>query len=77
MSGTSVYVPVEPLLEKVGSIYKLVILAARRALELNEGAPRLVETDPKHKPSTVALEEIAEGKVALRGPGEKRKREEL
>ena len=73
----SVYFPIEPLLEKVGSLYKLVVLAARRALELNQGAPRLVETDGKHKPSTVALEEIAAGKVACRAPGEKRKRESI
>lgn len=59
-------VPIEQLLEKVGSLYKLVILAARRALELNEGAPRLIETDPKKKPSVVALEEIAEGKISAR-----------
>jgi len=76
MSGASVYVPIEPLLGKVKSIYKLVILSARRALELNEGAPRLVETDPKHKPSTVALEEVAAGKVTCRAKGERRKRED-
>ena len=75
MAGGSVYVPIEPLLEKIGSIYKLVIVAARRALELNDGAPRLVETDPKRKPSTVALEEIAAGKVSVRAKG--RKKEEL
>ena len=76
MSGASVYFPSEPLLDKVNGIYKLVILAARRALELIAGAPRLVEVDPRHKPSTVALEEIAAGKVACRAKGERRKREE-
>lgn len=76
MAGASVYVPIEPLLEKMGSIYKLVILAARRALELNEGAPRLVETDPKRKPGTIALEEIAAGKVFLKAKGDKRKKED-
>ena len=76
MTGASVYVPIEPLLEKVGSVYKLVIVAARRALELNEGAPRLVETDPKRKPSTVALEEVAAAKVSLRAKGERAKKEE-
>ena len=59
-------VPLEKLLEKSGSIYKLVILAARRALELNDGSPRLVEADPKKKPAVVALKEIAEGKVTFR-----------
>ncbi len=66
MSGSSVYVPIEPLLAKVESVYKLVILAARRALELNEGAPRLVEGDPKQKPSTTALDEIAAGKISYK-----------
>ena len=75
--SASVYVPLEPLLAKIGSIYKLVTLAARRALELNDGAPRLIETELKHKPSTVALEEIAAGKVALRPAAERRKREGL
>ncbi len=62
------FVPIalEILLEKTGSMYKLVILAARRALELSEGAPKLVETDPKQKPSLVALREIMEGKVSFR-----------
>lgn len=77
MSGGSVYYPIEPLLNKISSIYKLVIIAARRALELNEGAPRLVETDPKHKPATVALEEIAAGKVGCKVKPEKRKKEEI
>lgn len=76
MAGSGVYIPIEPLLQKVGSIYKLVILAARRALELNEGAPRLVEMDPKAKPSTVALAEIAAGKVFAKAGKEKRKKEE-
>jgi len=58
------YVPMEALLEKTDSIYKLVILAAKRAVELNQGAGRLVEgISANTKVSTVALREIAEGKV--------------
>lgn len=53
---------IEELLKKTGSVYKLVILASKRALELNEGAPRLIETDSK-KITTIALEEILQGKV--------------
>jgi DNA-directed RNA polymerase omega subunit len=60
-------IPFEKLLEKAGpSKYKLVILAARRALELSEGHPRLIEADSKTKPSIVALREIAEGKVTYK-----------
>ena len=58
------YVRVQDLLSKTGSIYKLVILAARRATELNSGASKLVETDGE-KISSIALEEIAQGKVKL------------
>jgi DNA-directed RNA polymerase omega subunit len=58
------YVAVEKLLDKSnGSIYKLVILASKRALEIAEGQPKLVEANIATKPSTVALYEIAEGKV--------------
>ena len=58
------YIALENLLDKSGdSIYKLVILASRRALEIAEGQPKLVEANFSIKPSTVALMEIAEGKV--------------
>lgn len=54
----------EDLLDKSDySIYKLVIVASKRALELAEGQPRLVDDNPSLKPSTIALHEIAEGKV--------------
>jgi len=58
------YRPVEDLLDKVPSLYKLVILASKRALELNDGKERLVDISPLVKSTTVALEEIREGKVA-------------
>lgn len=57
------YIPMQELVDKVGSVYKLVILAARRAIELNQGAGKLVDISPKAKLSTVALEEIREGKI--------------
>jgi len=58
------YVPIEQMLDKSdNSIYKLVILASKRALELAEGQPRLVEASSSSKPSVVALREIAAGKV--------------
>ena len=61
------YVRVQDLLATTGSLYKLVVLASKRALELNAGAPRLVEVD-KQKISSIALKEIAEGKVKLQKP---------
>jgi len=58
------YVALEKLLDKsCGSIYKLVILASKRALEISEGQPKLVEANLSTKPSTIALYEIAAGKV--------------
>ncbi len=58
--------PIEKLLERISSKYKLVTIAARRALELNEGAPRLVEAESKAKPALVALQEIVAGKITFR-----------
>ena len=58
------YVALEDMLDKSdNSIYKLVILASKRALEIAEGQPKLVNVDSSLKPSTIALHEIAEGKV--------------
>lgn len=58
------YIAVEKLLDRSNdSIYKLVILASKRALEIAEGQPKLVEANASMKPSTIALNEIAEGKV--------------
>ena len=59
-----VYVPLESLLDKSNnSLYKLAILAAKRALEIAEGQPKLVKVNSSTKPSTIALYEIAEGKI--------------
>ncbi|MCX5709348.1 MAG: DNA-directed RNA polymerase subunit omega [Candidatus Omnitrophica bacterium] len=59
-----VYLGRETLLDKsCNSIYKLVILASKRALEIAEGQPKLVEAASTIKPSTVALMEISGGKI--------------
>lgn len=60
------YIPVEDLLDKVDSRYKLVILASRRAGELNNGGQRLIDISPKTKISTIALEEIREGRITYK-----------
>jgi DNA-directed RNA polymerase omega subunit len=61
------YVPLENLLDKTEhSVYKLVIMASKRALEIAEGQPRLTNVDSALKPSTIALHEIAEGKLHCR-----------
>lgn len=58
------YVALEKLLDKSNdSIYKLVVLASKRALEIAEGQPKLVTANASTKPSTIALQEIAAGVV--------------
>ena len=60
-------IAVESLLDKAdGSVYKLVMIAAKRAIELNAGAGRLIEADLSTKLSTLSLEEIRQGKVRLK-----------
>ena len=46
------------------SVFKLVMLASKRALELNSGMPKLIEGAPG-KAGSIALEEIRQGKVRL------------
>ncbi len=57
----------DELLKKIGSIYKLCNLAAIRATELNSGMKKLVDADPNEKVTTVAIREIAEDKVKIKG----------
>jgi DNA-directed RNA polymerase omega subunit len=58
------YIVLEKLLDKShDSVYKLVILASKRGLEIAEGQPKMVSTPLEMKPSTVALQEISEGKL--------------
>ena len=68
---------IDDLLAAVDSKYTLVILAAKRAREINsyynqlgegrgEFVPPLVETGLRNKPLSIALEEIAEGKIDVR-----------
>ncbi len=61
------YVTMEELLKgNQDSIYKLVILASRRALELSAGSERLVSMAPNTKLTSVALEEIKEDKITYK-----------
>ncbi len=54
--------PIEKLLEKTHDPYHLIILASRRARQLNGGAPKLTDLKaPKN--TTIALQEILEGKI--------------
>ena len=55
--------PLEEIEKIVGSRYALTVLAGKRAKELREGAPRLVNTDSTNS-IIIALQEILEGKIA-------------
>ena len=59
------YIPLEEILGKAGgSLYKLVVAASIRALELSEGAEVLVEqARDVEKPTVKALLEIKAGKI--------------
>jgi len=69
--------PIDELLERTQSKYALVIIAAKRARQINayysqlgegrgEFVPPLVETGSfRSKPLSIALHEVAEGKVAF------------
>ncbi|MBV9849606.1 MAG: DNA-directed RNA polymerase subunit omega [Armatimonadetes bacterium] len=58
-----IYPSADTIEDRVGSRYSLVVLAAKRAKQIKEGAPVLIET-PSTNPLTIALEEIAAGKVS-------------
>ena len=71
---------IDDLMEKVDSKFHLVHLAAKRAREINEyygqlgeglgqHVPPLVVTD-SNKPLSIALEEIAQGKIVATDPAD-------
>ncbi len=59
----------EKSLEKVSNRYLLVVLAAKRARQLNRGAQNQVEARQHNKPTSVSLEEIAarQGRLPRQG----------
>ena len=71
---------IDDLLSQVDSKYSLVILAAKRAREINsyysqlgegrgEYVPPLIESGGlKSKPLSIALQEISEGKISYEQP---------
>ncbi|MDD5084730.1 MAG: DNA-directed RNA polymerase subunit omega [Candidatus Omnitrophica bacterium] len=59
------YISRERLLRQEKSLYRLVLATAARANQLYEGAKPFIEADAK-KPPTIALKEIACGKVTYK-----------
>lgn len=71
--------PIEQLLDRVDSKYTLVVLASRRARQINgyyaqlgegigEFIPPMVDAGPNRKALSVALQEINEGKLEWERP---------
>ena len=48
---------------KINGLYSLCILASKRAQAIAEGSKPLVETRRRQKVTTIALQEIVEGKA--------------
>jgi|LSQX01.1.fsa_nt_gb DNA-directed RNA polymerase subunit omega len=63
---------IDQLMEKADSPYTLVILAARRARQLNMGGKELLNNCRSNKPVSKSLEEIASGKLKYRRNNTKR-----
>ena len=62
-----IYQPIEKLLPRSGfSSYKLIAMAFKRAQELSNGSPKLVEAPSIEKATTTAFREIIAGKVMLK-----------
>jgi len=60
------------LLQKVESKYELVVAAAKRARHLTESCG-VVDDQSSQKPVTVALTEIAQGKLIIERPQQQSK----
>lgn len=60
---------IEELSDSVGGRFPLVVAAAKRARQLKEGAVPLVKINSNND-LTIALAEIAAGKVVVKAPGE-------
>jgi DNA-directed RNA polymerase subunit K/omega len=58
--------PLDKLMDRTGSMYKLVNLTSLRAIELGEGAHNLVDAKPDANIINTALKEILEGKITIK-----------
>ncbi len=56
------YPSISQLKDKVDSKYSLVIITAKRAREIIDGNPKLIETEIE-KPVSIAAHEIADGLI--------------
>ena len=59
--------PIDVIKKKADSRYTLVIMAAKRARDLIDGKPPLVETEP-NVPLSIAAEEIVSDEITWKRP---------
>ena len=59
-----IYPSADTIEHQMDSKYSLVVIAAKRAKQIKEGAPILIDTDSTNA-LTIAMEEIAAGKVTI------------
>lgn len=62
------YTPIDELLKKVDSRFTLVCLVMKRAHQINNKAPLLLEHVKGTKPVARAIEEINAGKIRAKRP---------
>jgi DNA-directed RNA polymerase omega subunit len=65
---------IDKLIDKTKSLFKLVVLASRRAQELAADSNKLVESPSGAKIASVALQEIIEGKITYKAKEPKEKK---
>jgi len=59
--------PIEDLLPKADwSVYRLVRMVANRTAELSDGRPSLIKHSKEDKLTSVAMAEVAQGKVVFK-----------
>ena len=56
-------VTVQDAVEKVGNRFDLVLIAARRARQMQTGGKDALVPEENHKPTVIALREIEEGLI--------------
>ncbi|HIJ74698.1 MAG TPA: DNA-directed RNA polymerase subunit omega [Candidatus Hydrogenedentes bacterium] len=59
-------ISIEQFDDRVDSLYRLVIIAAQRARQVNKPETRPLVPTRSQKPTMIALDEILEGKVTYR-----------
>jgi DNA-directed RNA polymerase subunit omega len=57
---------IQELYNRTNSAYKLVILAARRAIELSDGAAKLIDAAQDEKTTNIAIHEILQGRISYK-----------